>query len=163
MCSALVAESNERSISSGLSFTGDESFVTLRLGEQLFGIPVFLVRDILKGQKVTPVPLSAPEIAGSANLRGRIVTVIDVRARLGLPKLEKGTAQMNVVVEYGDELYSLQVDKVGDVLSLPLNRFEKSPPNLAVQWQEIATGVYRLEKELLVVIDIPGLLKVPKE
>ena len=160
MSTALVASGANYEVSSGLSFGDDESFVTLRMKGQLFGIPVFMVRDVLKEQKVTPVPLSRPEIAGSANLRGRIVTVIDMRRRLSLSAREDDKRPMNVVVEYGDELYSLQVDSVGDVLSLPIQRFEKSPPNLAENWKDIATGVYRLDEELLVVVDIPGLLKL---
>lgn len=141
-----------------ISTDEQDSFITLRIDKQLFGIPVYLVQDVLRQHRVTPIPLSLSCIAGSMNLRGRTVTVIDVRTRLSLPPLEKDAPRMNIVVEKGDELFSFQVDNVGDVLPLPKSKFEKSPPNLNPHWQEVATGVYRLEKELLVVLDINELL-----
>lgn len=135
-----------------------ESLITLRIDKQLFGIPVHLVQDVLRPHRVTPIPLSSPNIAGSMNLRGRTVTVIDMRKRLGLSPIQDDEEHMNIVVEDRDELFSFKVDKVGDVLPLPKEQFEKCPPNLDSHWQEMATGVYRLKEELLVVLDIDQLL-----
>lgn len=134
-------------------------FLTIIIGEQIFGIPILQVQDVLGPQKVTRVPLAPRAIAGSLNLRGRIVTAIDVRACLGMPPLEQaGKQAMSVVVEYSGELYSLMIDKVGDVLSLPARDFEKSPPTLDAQWRSVCNGIYRLKDSLLVVLDVPGLL-----
>ena len=134
-------------------------FLTLTIDSQLFGIPVLQVQDVLREQKVTPVPLSAPEISGSLNLRGRIVTAINMRRRLGLPPLDSAEQKsMSVVVEHDNELYSLIIDRVGDVLNLEKKSYEKNPATLDPKWKDISSGIYRLEKNLLVVLDVPKLL-----
>lgn len=134
-------------------------YLTIWIGEQIFGIPILQVQDVLGQQNVTKIPLSPRAVAGSLNLRGRIVTAIDVRACLGMPSLEK-TSQptMSVVVENGGELYSLMIDKVGDVLSLPANDFEKTPSTLDPQWRNVSMGIYRLKDILLMVLNVPVLL-----
>lgn len=132
--------------------------VTMRVDNQLFGIPVGAVRDVLKEHKVARVPLAPPEIRGSINLRGRIVTVIDLRRRLHLVENADGASHMFVVVEHNGEYYSLMVDSVGEVLTIPTSQIEKSPSNLASNWREVATGVHRLENELLVIIGVDTLL-----
>ena len=136
----------------------ERQYVTLRVDGQMFGVSVMDVCDVLRPMKVTPIPLAPAEIAGSMNLRGRIVTVIDLRTRLGLPKSATPEQMMHVVVEIEKELFSLVVDSVGDVMSLPARKLEKSPPNLAAEWRGICQGVYRLEKELLLIMDINGVL-----
>jgi len=133
-------------------------FVTLRIDGQLLGISVMHVEDVLKSQKITPVPLTPSAVVGTLNLRGRIVTAIDLRTRLGLDAIEDPEHCMSVVVSHHDYLYSLLIDEVGDVLSLPLDQFERTPPNLDEHWHDVAAGVYRLESELLVIIDIPRML-----
>ena len=140
-----------------------EDFVTMFIEGQLFGIPVLVVQDVLGPQKITRIPLAPPEVAGSLNLRGRIVTAIDVRMRLQLPrkKAELGEG-MSVVVDMRGELYSLRVDQVGEVLSLPAAKFERNPPTLDPLWREFSTGIYRLEEKLLVVLDVPRLLDFTK-
>lgn len=135
-----------------------QSFVTMRVADQLFGASVMVVQDVLRAQRIAPIPLAPSEVAGSLNLRGRIVTVIDMRTRLGLPGLEDDRSSMHVVVEYGEELFSLMVDCVGDVLNLPLAQIEKAPANLAPLWKDIAAGVSRLDSELLVLLDIQSVL-----
>lgn len=118
------------------------------------------MQDVLGEQKVTRVPLAPRAIAGSLNLRGRIVTAIDVRACLNMPPMEKtGGQAMSVVVENNGELYSLMIDKVGDVLSLSSRDFEKNPPTLDPQWRGVCQGIYRLKEKLLVVLDVPRLLE----
>ncbi len=134
-------------------------FLTIMIDRQMFGIPVLLVQDVLREQQVTRVPLAPPEVAGALNLRGRIVTAINVRRRLGLPDLPEGTKTMSVVVEHEHELYSLIIDRVGDVLSLPNRSFESVPPTMDSVWREIATGIYRIENQLMVVVDIARLLR----
>lgn len=136
-------------------------FLTIRLADQMFGIPILQVQDVLGSQKITRIPLAPPAIAGSLNLRGRIVTAIDVRACLGMPPLQrdKGAQEMSVVVESQGELYSLMIDKVGDVLSVDNADFEKSPATLDPQWRAVCQGIYRLKGSLLVILDVPKLLE----
>lgn len=133
-------------------------FLTIVVDNQLFGIPVLQVQDVLRQQTVTRVPLAPPEVAGALNLRGRIVTAINVRCRLGLPDLPQDTKVMSVVVELDHELYSLIIDKVGDVLSMQNKDFESVPATLDPTWRDIASGIFRLENQLLVIIDVPKLL-----
>ncbi|MBC7954199.1 MAG: chemotaxis protein CheW [Rhodospirillaceae bacterium] len=135
-----------------------QDYVTMFIEGQLFGIPVLTVQDVLGPQKITRIPLAPREVAGSLNLRGRIVTAIDVRLRLALSNKGGDNKSMSVVVDMGGELYSLMVDQVGEVLSLPAAKFERNPPTLDVSWREFSTGIYRLEDKLLVVLDVAKLL-----
>jgi purine-binding chemotaxis protein CheW len=145
-----------------LDATADEEqvFVTLTVADQLCGVPVLAVRDILGEQVITRIPLAPPEIAGSLNLRGRIVTAIDLRRRLHLPPPAAGQKRMSVVAEQGGELYALLVDQVSEVMSLKASAFERNPPTLAKSWADFSTGVYRLDGRLLVVLDVGRLLNM---
>jgi len=136
-----------------------KDYLTVTIAGQLFGIPVLQVQDVLRGQAVTKVPLAAPEIAGSLNLRGRVVTAIDVRKRLKLEHNTEDTSSMSVVVEHDDELYSLIIDSVGDVLSLKDKVFEKNPGTLDPLWKDVSTGIYQLEDDLLIIMDVARLLE----
>lgn len=133
-------------------------YLTVSIADQRFGIPVLQVQDVLREQKVTRIPLASPEVAGSLNLRGRIVTAIDVRKRLGLPKNDNGSS-MSVVVEQDNELFSLVIDKVGDVINLRNSSFEKNPGTLDQTWRDISTGIFQLESELLIIMDVSKLLE----
>ena len=133
--------------------------LTLNVGEQIFGIPILQVQDVLGAQKITRVPLAPPAIAGSLNLRGRIVTAINMRACLGMPDRDAGAKTMSVVVENNSELYSLMIDSVGDVMNLPYSDYEKNPATLSPQWRSLCQGIYRLKDKLLVVLDVPRLLE----
>ena len=133
-------------------------FVTLTVAEQLCGVPVLAVRDILGEHPITRIPLAPPEIAGSLNLRGRIVTAIDLRQRLHLPPAPADQPRMSVVAEQGGELYALLVDQVSEVMSLKASAFERNPPTLPPAWAEFSSGIYRLEGRLLVVLDVGKLL-----
>jgi purine-binding chemotaxis protein CheW len=136
--------------------------VTFKVGGQLFGIPVLSVQDILIPDKIAPVPLAPPEIRGSINLRGRIATVMDVRVRLGL---HAGTAtesagNMGVTVEKGHELYTLMVDSIGDVIGLDPELYEPNVGTLDKAWTEFAEGIFRLEQQILVVLNTDRLLDI---
>jgi purine-binding chemotaxis protein CheW len=137
---------------------GHREFVSVTSAGQLFGIPVLQVQDVLGPQRITRIPLAPPEIAGSLNLRGRIVTAVDLRTRLRLPPLPEGHQGMSVVVEHGNELYSLIVDSVGEVLSLSDADLERNPATLDPVWRDVAAGIYRLDKSLLVVLDVARAL-----
>ncbi|MGD0108053.1 MAG: chemotaxis protein CheW [Rhodopila sp.] len=137
--------------------------VTLTVADQLCGVPVLAVRDILGEQVITRIPLAPPEIAGSLNLRGRIVTAIDLRRRLQLPAAPAGQARMSVVAEQGGELYALLVDQVSEVLSLNTSMFERNPPTLEKCWAHFSTGIFRLDGRLMVVLDVARLLALSVE
>ena len=137
---------------------GSQDFVTMTIANQLFGIPVLQVQDVLGHQRITRIPLAPPEVAGSLNLRGRIVTAIDVRLRLGLPGRPKDKPEMSIVVDLRGELYSLIVDAVGEVLSLSTDDFERNPATLDARWREVSTGIYRLNNQLMVVLEVSRLL-----
>ena len=138
----------------------EQQYVTLTVAGQLCGIPVLGVRDVLADQAIARIPLAPGEVAGSLNLRGRIVTAIDLRRRLDLPPADPGTRRMSVVTEQGGELYALLVDQVAEVMSLPGSAFEPCPPTLPAVWAEHSRGVFRLEGRLLVVLDVAHLLDI---
>lgn len=133
-------------------------YVTVIIAGQLIGLPILWVRDIFQPQAITRVPLAPPEVAGSLNLRGRIVTAIDMRRRLLLEPLGEGAKPMSVVVEHDGELYSLIFDAVGDVMTLSNDRLERNPATLETVWRDVSTGVYRLDAELMVVLDVAKIL-----
>ena len=135
-----------------------EEFVTFTIAGQLFGIPVLQIQDVLSSYQITPIPLAPPEIKGSLNLRGRVVTAIDVRLRLGLAARPKEAESMSIVAENEGELYSLMVDSVGEVLALSQSAYERNLPTLDAKFRAFSDGIYRLDKQLLVVLDVNRLL-----
>jgi purine-binding chemotaxis protein CheW len=141
---------------------GDASqmVLTLTVAGQLCGVPVLAVRDVLGPQTITRIPLAPPEVAGSLNLRGRIVTAVDLRRRLSLPPRPAGERPMSVVVEHQGELYSLLADQVGEVLSLSPGERAANPPTLDASWKEVSLGVHRLGEALLVVMDVECLMRL---
>jgi purine-binding chemotaxis protein CheW len=141
-----------------MSGQSDARLLSVTLAGQEFGIPVTQVRDVLGPQRTTVVPLAPPGVAGLLNLRGRIVTVIDMRALLRLPRNDADGRMMQVVVEHGEESFSLRVDAVGDVLELPGETFERTLSTLDPVWREIAAGIYRLPDRLLVSLDLSRVL-----
>ena len=132
---------------------------TFKIAGQLIGIPVLEVEDVLNPIPLTTIPLAKTEIAGLLNLRGRIVTAIDMRVKFGLSAFEDPENQMSIVVEKEEELYSLLVDEIGDVLNLPMKKFEQNPANLDPKWAEVANGVFRLDGQILVVLNVDKLLQ----
>ena len=142
-------------MSADMSMGGD--FVTVRLGGQLLGIPVLEVHDVMRLGLLTRVPRAPDMVAGVMNLRGRIVTAIDVRRCLGLAERPAGTASMGVVIEQGGQPYALVVDAVGDVVTVAGDRYEAQPATLSPAWRAVTLGVYRLD-ELMLVLDVGRLL-----
>lgn len=133
-------------------------FITVKIAEQWFGFPVSVVHDVFMPQNITYVPLARTEVAGVLNLRGRIVTAIDMRTLLDLPARDKDARCMAVGIEKGGESYGLLIDEVGEVMSVADSAFEANPSNLDSRWAEISKGVYRLEGTLLVVLDTDRIL-----
>ena len=137
---------------------GEQGFVTLMLAGQLCGVPVLAVREVITNSKIVRVPLAPPEIAGNINLRGRIVTAIDTRCRLGLGPAADVGQPVALVAESEGALYALLIDQVQEVLSLRTDMIEEMPSNLGPTWQQFGTGVFRLPERLMVVLDTTRLL-----
>lgn len=139
----------------------DEShkqFVTMTIAGQLFGIPTEEIQDAHIIESITRIPLAPSEIEGALNIRGKIVTAVNLRERLALPPPEDDDRKMSIVVEYGGELYSLLIDTIGDVLSLSDRDFEVNPPTLDSRWREVSVGVYRLDDRLMIMTTVPRLM-----
>ena len=134
-------------------------YVTVMIGDQLFGLPISRVQDVFMPERLTRVPLAAPEIAGVLNLRGRIVTAIDMRRRLGLPPRTDGGPAMAVGIEFKGESYGLLIDSVGEVLKLADGTREPNPVNLDQHLARVSGGVHRLEGQLMVILDVDRVLE----
>ncbi len=130
-----------------------ERICTFQLGSQLFGIDVAMVQEILVTQAITPVPLAAPSIRGVINLRGQIVTVIDLRRRLELPARAADAKPIHIVVRTERELVSFLADRAGDVLDVDVDAFETAPETLRGPAREVIVGAYKLPSSLLLVLD----------
>ena len=138
---------------------GPRDFVTFRIADQLFGVEVTHIHEVFQPQGLSPVPLAKPEIAGVLNLRGRIVTVVCARRRLGLADPpQDAPPPMAIGIERNGESYGVLVDAVDEVLRLPESAYEASPANLDPRWAFVSRGVYRLDGGLLVALDVERLL-----
>lgn len=139
---------------------GITEYVTAMIGGQLFGLPISRVQDVFMPERLTRVPLASSDVAGVLNLRGRIVTAIDMRARLGLPKDEEERPAMAIGVELRGESYGLLIDSVGEVLKLADDSREVNPVNLDPRMAKMAGGVHRLNGQLMVVLDVDCVLEI---
>jgi purine-binding chemotaxis protein CheW len=135
-------------------------YVTATIGGQLFGLPIAGVQDVFVPDRLTSVPLAPPEIAGVLNVRGRILTIIDMRRRLELEVLEESRRTLVVGIEHKGESYRLLVDRVGEVLKLPARSFEDNPINFDRTLAQVSAGVHRLDGKLMVVLDLDRVLKL---
>src|SRR6202165_5394623 len=127
-------------------------YVTVMIGGQLFGLPISRVQDVFMPDRLTRVPLSPPEIAGVLNLRGRIVTAIDLRRRLALAPPSEARKPMAIGIEYKGESYGLLIDMIGEVLNLPSSGRESNPVNLEARLARVSAGGHRLPKRVFVVV-----------
>jgi purine-binding chemotaxis protein CheW len=135
-----------------------EEFVTVTVGNQMFGLPIDRVHDVFIASSVTTVPLAPREIIGLLNLRGRVVTAMCLRRRLGLPDREAGGQEMAVGLERQGESYGLLVDAVGEVMKLSADTHEPSPVHMDQAWVKLSRGVHRLEDKLLIILDVDAVL-----
>lgn len=133
-------------------------FVTVTLGDQLFGLPILRVQDVFVPERLTRVPLAPPEVAGILNLRGRIVTAIEMCSRLDLPPRAQGLPTMAIGIEFKGESYGLLVDSVGEVMKLPARACEAKPANLDPRLARVAASVVRLDNQLVVILDVDRVL-----
>ena len=133
-------------------------YITFTTAGQLFGLPIEHVQDVFTLANITRVPLAGREVAGVLNLRGRIVTVIDLANRLQLDVPKDATANMVIGIERGAESFGILVGRVGEVLSLADDDREPAPINLDRTLSATATGVFRLDEKILVALDADRML-----
>ena len=136
----------------------DRQYVSFWIGDQLLGVPVRVVQEVLNPQEIARIPRARSEISGLLNLRGQIVTAVNLRRRLQLPDLEEDRESINVVVRHQEEPFSILVDEVGDVITVDEETFDHVPPTLDVVWRGVTKGVYRMEGRLFVIVDIAAIL-----
>ena len=134
-------------------------YVTVMIGGQLFGLPINRVQDVFMPERMARVPLASAEIAGVLNLRGRIVTAIDMHCRLALGKRPTDKSAMAVGIEFHGESYGLLIDSVGEVLKLAESGREPNPVNLDPHLARVSAGVHRLDKQLLVVLEVDRIFE----
>ena len=135
-------------------------FSTFLVGDLFFGVDVLHVQEVLRAQQMTPVPQAPDVIEGLINLRGQIVTAIDMRRRLLMPRLGGDHSPMNMVVTTADGAVSLLVDEIGDVLDLDASAYERPPDNLDPTARELISGVYKMKDGLLLVLDTEKAVEV---
>jgi len=136
-----------------------EQLCGFRLADGFYGVPVLGVQEVIKAQKVTPIPLAPKCIKGLINLRGQIVTAVSLRILFGIAE-EGNLDHMNIIVRSGDSLYALEVDEILDVMDLELKNFEERPDTLREGLKKFIIGAYKLNKKLLIKIDLQKILKL---
>jgi purine-binding chemotaxis protein CheW len=137
------------------SMLGDyRQYATFYVDGLFFAVDVLKVQEVLRGQEMTGIPLAPKEVRGLINLRGQIVTAIDMRCRLGLKPRTDGGNSMNIVVRFGDEAISLLVDEIGDVVEPDAAKLEVRPDNINPEIRDLIHGVYKLDRQLLLILDI---------
>jgi purine-binding chemotaxis protein CheW len=142
---------------SATPYSSASEYVTVVIADQLFGLPIDRVHDVFIASAVTVVPLAPREVIGLLNLRGRVVTAMCLRRRLGLPDAENGR-EMAVGLEHYGESYGLLVDQVGEVMKLSSDLCEPNPVHMDPRWARVSRGVHRLEGRLLIVLDVDAVL-----
>ena len=136
---------------------------TFHVGQYLFGVEVSLVQEIVRLQTITPVPLSGREIAGLINLRGEVLTAVDLRSRLGLPPPENDRDPINVVVRVDEEPVSLLVDEIGGVQEVSSVPFEATPTTVDAHVRHLLLGAYTLPDRLLLSLDARKVLAMSQD
>jgi purine-binding chemotaxis protein CheW len=126
---------------------------TFLIDGMLFGVDVMNVQEVIRYQQMTTVPLASATVRGLINLRGQIVTAIDMRARLGLAPRDVSELPMNVLTTTADGVVSLLVDEIGDVLEVEERTFERAPETLSATFRELVPGVFKLDGCLLLLLD----------
>ena len=129
-------------------------FCTFYLDKLLFGVELKGVQEVMRSLDMTNVPLAPPVVSGLINLRGQIVTAVDLRRRLELAPSPPGALSMNVVVRSADGAVSLLVDEIGDVVEVEESSFEPPPETLRGAIRSVILGIHKLDHRLMHVLDI---------
>jgi len=140
--------------------TATRQFCTFYLAQSLFGVEVEKVQEVIRHQEMTQVPLADPVVGGLINLRGQIVTALDMRQRLGLSKRGPEQMPMNVVVRGDDGAVSLLVDEIGDVVEVDESEFEPPPDTLSGPSREMILGAFKLKGRLLLLLDTERAMRL---
>ncbi len=140
-----------------------QQYSTFMVDGFFFGVEVERVQEVIKFLSMTPVPLASRMVRGLINLRGQIVTAIDLRRRLDLKERDEGEEPMNVVIRTDEGAVSLLVDEIGDVLELTEDTLEPPPPTIHGVARDLVTGVHKLEGQLLLILDIDKVITVTQE
>jgi len=135
------------------SETGAKQVCTFVLDGLLFGVDVTCVQEVIRYQEMTPVPLAPGVVGGLINLRGQIVTALDMRTRLNLPRRASNQLPMNVVVRHDEGVVSLLVDEIGDVVDVDDASLEPPPETLPANAKALISSVYKLEPQLLLLLN----------
>ena len=131
-----------------------QQFATFWLDGHLYGLEVEHVQEVLRAQSLTRVPQAPPAVAGLLNLRGQVVTAIELRERLGLPQRAEGQSAILIVVRLHGEVVSLLVDTIGDVVDVAGDDFELPPDTLDGAVRQLIRGAYKLDGQLLLALDV---------
>lgn len=131
-----------------------QQYCTLTVGELFLGIDVEQIREVLRGTSFTPVPMADPAIRGLINLRGQIVTAIDLRRRMGITDADPDATTSTMVIGTAEEPLALVVDSVGDVVEVDQASFEPPPKTLKGEARRVIEGAHKLEKELLLILNL---------
>lgn len=137
-------------------------YLTFQLRDQTFGVSVPQVNDVLMHHRIRKTPLAPSSVAGLMNLRGRIVTALDVRACLAQPPRADNEDSLIIVIERKNELFGLIIDAVGDVVQMDPDTFEDVPATLDEAWRSVTSGIYKLKEEIIVILDTGRLLETIK-
>ncbi len=140
--------------------TQSQQFCTFFLDGHFFGVPVQQVQEVIRYQEMTRVPLVAPAVSGLINLRGQIVTAVDLRRRLGMNERAPGQLPMNVVVRTADGALSLLVDEIGDVIEVDEETYEQPPETMKGMARDVISGVHKLPERLLLVLDTERAVEI---
>jgi purine-binding chemotaxis protein CheW len=128
-------------------------YATFEVDDQLFGVPVAIVQEVLSFNEYTPVPLAPRAVGGLFNLRGQVIAAVDLRVQLGLPPRDLAGPAMNVIVRTEDESVSLLVDRIGEVVDLSEDAFEPPPDTLHGPMRELINGAFKLDGRLMLALD----------
>jgi purine-binding chemotaxis protein CheW len=139
----------------------NHQYCTFYLGEQCYGLDVLVVQEVVRSQPLTRVPLAHPMVRGLMNLRGQIVTAVDLRRRLDLPARDDQREPVNIIVQTDDGAVALLVDEVGEVLEVPEQQFERPPATLIGSASDVVQGAYKLPDRLLVILDPRRVVSIP--
>ena len=141
------------------SSSGGVEYVTVLVAGQLLGLPISRVHDVYLVNDITAVPLAPPEIAGLLNLRGRVVTAVSLRRRLGLNEAAGVDRRMTIGIEHQGEAFGLLVDDVGEVLRFDPADLQPNPVHLDRRWASLSNGVYQVDRRLLIILDVDAVLE----
>jgi purine-binding chemotaxis protein CheW len=156
----IAANSNSIDAGDSKGLGGYVEYVTVMVADQIFGLPIDRVHDVFIASALTGVPLSPREIVGLLNLRGRVVTAMCLRRRLGLSDCESDGRNMAVGLEHKGESYGLLVDQVGEVMKLTADTHEPNPVHMDPRWVKLSRGVHRLDEKLLIILDVDAVLSL---